>query len=79
MRAYQKFTLAEQRPDPLDHGADQLRNDQVKDITMKSVQKKAQVNDMCILYNIMLKRGKEPIAASQKTTEETSASGCGAV
>ena len=70
MRACQRFTVAEGRLDPLDCGADRLRQAQVEDKTIKSVLERAQESDTSVFYDVMLERVKEPIAAGQKTSDE---------
>ena len=57
IRVCQKFAVAEQRPDPLGVGADQLSKAQVEDMTMKSVWKRAQEIDTCVFYNAILEKG----------------------
>ena len=71
MRAFQKFAVAEQRPDSLDCVADQLRKVQVEDIAMKSVWETAQESNMYI-SQCYVRKGEEPIAiaAGQRTVDE---------
>ena len=56
-----EFALTGQRPDPLDYVADNLRQAQVKDIIAKSVWKRAQGNDACVLYNVLLDSGRSQL------------------